>query len=1510
MSESGSVLDIQRIISACKRNDLKFLQNLKRSETLQHFESTELDEESHNAFYYAVRSGNVELVKTLIDKLPSHDISNPLSDAYEELKLKNISLDEKVEEFVEEKLIHLRFYSEKVANDFDNDDINDRIDMVIEDLDRLNQEYSPENVEVDDKFLFLCRIMAQNLHVLKGRLKSTYNVLPWEEMEFCLCAFVLSYTKQQEINFFYNVVLDKTRLLKYMKIFQRVTESLRPLTGPAKCISKTGRKRVENIKDILDRNQDFEGLYSDYGQIKDIYVLERIKYYVELALTDVEDDNLHCLAAERALQVMGEYLKNTPLSPHLSEIVSDILLSSFHRNQRKALIELRDHLSHAIVDNNYVYEKREEARRMKPDLTEGLKQLANVIQDVMLDRKQQMLIMAHKQLTNSEQSASAQAKFVRILNNVDIENIDLQRHSSKIDILTEDFLYSVRMYVPDLTHYQEGLVVKIQETLELARNSMSDTPTRYVSSLKCLIEHLNSVPVLFVDDLLTIIETHTKLFESGDLFVNIHKLFRSIEAKLSRNEIFGFYDKLFNIAKLKNNKIDCIEKYRYALKPKTNHTCVDDTINSLFDQIVETASFDNKEKIQFTKHMESLKCDREKRTDNRSTYGEFLKKAQKYLDLADLKSFYESVIKLFSKMRRPILKKIETAVGDIRKEKELKYTQHFHERLEMLQNLVSANCIYTVKIRNAALEILLLDIFAYLEEKLSLLDAGTRSTASYLDKNIPILTGKQMRNFLAHGNALPCILPSNPSIAVVCNIQEIFKNKSSLLGSCDCKKIAQPNSSFQEWKQSVRDKIELITIQQKMFAAAEANILENVLKYIQIGADKNAKDFNHCNILHYAARGDSINIFEYYHDNDLMKSENHEGKLPIHIAAECGSLKVIEFLICETTLQKYNLIDVTHKNGWTPLHFAARAGHIEIVNALLTKGANVDATRNDSWTPLHFAVLNGHTEVVKTLLTRGVPIDVTTNGGFTSLHVAAQNGLTEVVNTLLTKGAKVDATQIDGWTPLHVAALNGHTEVVYTLLTNCASVDAVTNEGLSSLHVAAQSGHIQVVNSLLSKGASIEAATTNKGYTPLHFAAQNGHTEVVNILLTKGAKVDVTLINSWTPLHVAALNGHTEVVCALLTNCASVDVVTNEGISPLHVSAQYGHIKVVNILLNKGASIDATTKKKYSPLHFAAQNGHIDVVNALLTKSAKVDATEIDSWTPLHLAAQNGHIEVVNALLTKCAKVDATEIDNWTPLHLAAQNGHIEVVNALLTKCDSIDAATKKGSTPLHFAAQNGHTEVVNALLTKCASIDATTNKYFTPLHLAALNGHIEVVNDLLTKDANVEAKGYGSLTPLHTAAQRGHTEVVHILLTKSAAIDATTVIGFSALHFAAENGHIEVVNTLLAKGAEVNATELHSWTPLHFAAQHGHIEVVNTLLIKGAKVDATEICSRTALHFAAQNGHSEVVKSLLDKGASIEAPDNKDFTPLHFATQNGHTEVVNILLTNGAIVDATENVR
>ncbi|KAJ4230755.1 hypothetical protein NW757_013953 [Fusarium falciforme] len=79
---------------------------------------------------------------------------------------------------------------------------------------------------------------------------------------------------------------------------------------------------------------------------------------------------------------------------------------------------------------------------------------------------------------------------------------------------------------------------------------------------------------------------------------------------------------------------------------------------------------------------------------------------------------------------------------------------------------------------------------------------------------------------------------------------------------------------------------------------------------------------------------------------------------------------------------------------------ASRNGHVEVVQALLKKGADIMAADKDKVTPLHLASWKGYVEVVKALLEKGVDFTVASKDGSTPLHLASRNGHFAVVQAL------------------------------------------------------------------------------------------------------------------------------------------------------------------------------------------------------------------------------------------------------------------------------------------------------------------------------------------------------------------------------------------------------------------------------------------------------------------------------------------------------------------------------
>lgn len=108
-------------------------------------------------------------------------------------------------------------------------------------------------------------------------------------------------------------------------------------------------------------------------------------------------------------------------------------------------------------------------------------------------------------------------------------------------------------------------------------------------------------------------------------------------------------------------------------------------------------------------------------------------------------------------------------------------------------------------------------------------------------------------------------------------------------------------------------------------------------------------------------------LIEWYlkHKIDL-RMRNHEGKLPLHIAARFGHNQIITLL-----LKHGNINTRDHYEGWTPLHEATYEGYVETTKLLLRQGADPNKLDFDQRTPLHYAVEQEEIEVVRLLVKNG-----------------------------------------------------------------------------------------------------------------------------------------------------------------------------------------------------------------------------------------------------------------------------------------------------------------------------------------------------------------------------------------------------------------------------------------------------------------------------------------------------------------------------------------------------------
>jgi ankyrin repeat protein len=105
-------------------------------------------------------------------------------------------------------------------------------------------------------------------------------------------------------------------------------------------------------------------------------------------------------------------------------------------------------------------------------------------------------------------------------------------------------------------------------------------------------------------------------------------------------------------------------------------------------------------------------------------------------------------------------------------------------------------------------------------------------------------------------------------------------------------------------------------------------------------------------------------------------------------------------------------------NGRYPLHSAAKANRIDLVEKFLLQRADVDCVDSEGRTPLFIAAKQGFLDIVNMLVTHHANVNLQDKYGNTVLHMAACGGSKTVVATLLRAGAEANVTNAKNQTPL------------------------------------------------------------------------------------------------------------------------------------------------------------------------------------------------------------------------------------------------------------------------------------------------------------------------------------------------------------------------------------------------------------------------------------------------------------------------------------------------------------
>ena len=132
----------------------------------------------------------------------------------------------------------------------------------------------------------------------------------------------------------------------------------------------------------------------------------------------------------------------------------------------------------------------------------------------------------------------------------------------------------------------------------------------------------------------------------------------------------------------------------------------------------------------------------------------------------------------------------------------------------------------------------------------------------------------------------------------------------------------------------------------------------------------------------------------------------------------------------------------------TPLHYAAREGHLSCVRRLLGATGELNQPNKHMEMPVLCAASRGHEGVVLALISLGALFDVPeTKHGLTVIHYVGKYGMSLALTQLLRQHVNIDVQDSDGNTPLALATAAGHVDVARALLRAGARADIPNRHG-------------------------------------------------------------------------------------------------------------------------------------------------------------------------------------------------------------------------------------------------------------------------------------------------------------------------------------------------------------------------------------------------------------------------------------------------------------------------------
>jgi len=595
-------------------------------------------------------------------------------------------------------------------------------------------------------------------------------------------------------------------------------------------------------------------------------------------------------------------------------------------------------------------------------------------------------------------------------------------------------------------------------------------------------------------------------------------------------------------------------------------------------------------------------------------------------------------------------------------------------------------------------------------------------------------------------------------------------------------------------------------------------------------------------------------------EQNALNCYDYTGRTPLHEAVRKKNTKIVNILLekqpqliqdkckhwqdVDKTLLSIDELAEYHADichcGYTPLHLAARYGHLQLAKSLMIKGAQLDDRDCSGATPIHVAACHNQARFILKFANPNVGGDINskTLNGSTPLHSAAACGAVEVIDFMLYKKANLMAVDDYGLTALHYSILNATLSPLHIFYPQKGHLSSFFNHDNEIMSVD-RLQWLDTLLKLLYRGSHIDAVDIY-GRTLLHIAAHHGLADAVNVLLQMKASVEKKDNHGNTPLELAFENTPIESKQKPLLSATKIEDLQND----LH-----GHEMVVFLLLSYGASCTKCNSSGSSMLHRAIINKQLHLVQLLLLKGASLTCKDKLGRTPLVAYLHSGGLftDVLLSDFTVSVAIECGKPFNSSAFHLLSYRRPTWQDHNFfhLNKCNGSDDPVCKVKTGPLAEAIESHPRK-QRIISSCFDAEG-----FTPLHRAAQGANVVAIRYLLANGADdsiLSPRGHDALTlaVLHAGKSKlrqfhgriaSNGDFLHMIQAEEAAIEllrhAKTSRRYRIIcdpskpeltlyHLAASRGLVELVKVIFNESdwhhLDVDCPNMDGITPVYLA--------------------------------------------------------------------------------------------